>query len=179
MTLIYCINHPDKKAVAKKLCRSCYYKKQYVTQREKLLAQTKNWQTNHPEKVKASSKKWYYAHYEEKRAYSRKRYTDNPEKHVDNYLRRSYNITLEDKKQMYGVQNGLCNICHRPLESVRKACVDHDHQTNIVRALLCHPCNLVVGHIEKDSAPSVEEYIAGLVSYLKKWNWPRSYEFVG
>lgn len=43
-------------------------------------------------------------------------------------------------------QGGGCGLCGAPLMT---PCVDHCHVTNIVRGLLCHRCNLTLGHVEK------------------------------
>lgn len=53
-------------------------------------------------------------------------------------------------KEMYESQNGKCSICGDPisLRSDKKsdvAQVDHDHRTGVVRALLCHNCNKMIG----------------------------------
>lgn len=54
-----------------------------------------------------------------------------------NMLMKRYNITVEDKRQLFQKQKGLCAICKK-----RKARdVDHCHQTNKVRGLLCRYCN--------------------------------------
>jgi hypothetical protein len=42
-------------------------------------------------------------------------------------------------------QNNSCAICHRPFsESVRKN-IDHCHQTNKFRGVLCFQCNALLG----------------------------------
>lgn len=46
---------------------------------------------------------------------------------------------------MYTEQGGLCGICKiNPATDT-----DHDHTTGKVRGLLCNPCNLILGKIEK------------------------------
>lgn len=48
-------------------------------------------------------------------------------------------------------QKGLCAICKQPEVMVRLGrvvtlSIDHDHKTNTVRGLLCHRCNVGLGH---------------------------------
>lgn len=62
-------------------------------------------------------------------------------------LRYNYNITLEDYNKMFQAQNGCCKICKRHQSKlVKRLCVDHNHETGEVRALLCHQCNTGIGN---------------------------------
>jgi hypothetical protein len=45
-----------------------------------------------------------------------------------------------------------------------RPCIDHDHETEQVRDLLCRPCNLAVGLLRENIATA-----ENLVIYLKKW----------
>ena len=43
-------------------------------------------------------------------------------------------------------QNNCCNICKRPQNEFKQVlAVDHDHNTGIVRGLLCAKCNRALG----------------------------------
>lgn len=64
-------------------------------------------------------------------------------------LQYKYGITLEQKKDLYTLQKCKCTICEDKLE-LDDLVVDHCHQTNLVRGLLCNSCNLTLGHA-KDS----------------------------
>lgn len=55
---------------------------------------------------------------------------------------RKYGISRQDYEEMYRNQNGLCAICGQHFE---KLFVDHDHETDYVRALLCPQCNFGLG----------------------------------
>lgn len=47
----------------------------------------------------------------------------------------------------------LCGACGVSSEDLPRAlCVDHDHETGLVRGLLCHHCNTLIGHAEDDPA---------------------------
>jgi len=43
---------------------------------------------------------------------------------------------------MHAQQGGGCALCPAPLG---KPHVDHDHNTGVVRGLLCHRCNIRLG----------------------------------
>lgn len=51
---------------------------------------------------------------------------------------------------MLAVQGGLCLVCGEPFGSTRNTQVDHDHQTGVVRGILCQRCNVFVGYVEKN-----------------------------
>ena len=71
-----------------------------------------------------------------------KRKPETPEQKRDYQLRTRYGITLAQYEQMYEEQRGECYICSKS----NKLFVDHCHETGQVRGLLCHHCNLVLGH---------------------------------
>lgn len=73
----------------------------------------------------------------------RKQKCNSPE-----YLRQiRYGLTPEQYKTMWDEQNGLCKIpsCKNPIQFV-----DHNHETNEVRALLCRQCNTAIGHFREN-----------------------------
>lgn len=62
-----------------------------------------------------------------------------------------YGITPDDYNQLFEQQNGCCAICGKhQSELKRKLNVDHSHQTNEIRGLLCHSCNVALGMVEED-----------------------------
>lgn len=63
-----------------------------------------------------------------------------PEHARDLYLRRTYNITLDDYRHIVAAQHGRCPICSKPLEGISNP-VDHDHVTRLVRGVLHTYCN--------------------------------------
>lgn len=53
-----------------------------------------------------------------------------------------YGITPEDYDAMFAAQKGRCAICRRhQTEFKRRLAVDHNHDTDEVRSLLCGDCN--------------------------------------
>lgn len=64
-------------------------------------------------------------------------------------LKNKYGITLEDYKCMFEAQDGVCAICEESEEG-RLLAVDHCHETNKVRGLLCGSCNRALGLFKDD-----------------------------
>ena len=62
-----------------------------------------------------------------------------------------YDIDPYDYQEMFIKQEGKCAICgtHRA-EVKRRFVVDHDHETGIVRGLLCANCNNGLGRFQED-----------------------------
>lgn len=71
-----------------------------------------------------------------------------------------YGITLKDYFKMYKEQKGECPICltSKPISGNDKMVVDHCHETNRVRGLLCHSCNTNLGKF-KDSIEVLQRAI--------------------
>jgi len=75
-------------------------------------------------------------------------------------LKNRYGITIEQWQDMWNKQGGKCALCLNP--PAKYLCVDHNHDTGIVRGLLCIRCNYVVGVIDECGAEYLkraEEYI--------------------
>jgi hypothetical protein len=66
-----------------------------------------------------------------------------------------YGITEEDYEELLVKQKYSCKICgQKPDESQtepdKPLYVDHCHQTKAIRGLLCHKCNIALGHMNDD-----------------------------
>ena len=68
-----------------------------------------------------------------------------------NGVKYKYGLTVQQYQAMFRTQNGECAICHRKIRNGKgvpakdQACVDHNHVTDKVRALLCKKCNSGLG----------------------------------
>ena len=77
-------------------------------------------------------------------------------------LKRNYNMSLEEYDKLLVKQNYCCSICKNPPDK-KKLVVDHCHNTNKVRGLLCSKCNLLLGNA-KDSI----NILQNAIEYLKE-----------
>jgi hypothetical protein len=72
-------------------------------------------------------------------------------------------LTAEQYDAMNEARAGKCWICGG--QDQRRLAVDHDHITGRVRGLLCSPCNMQLGVLERlDAAP---EWVEKAHKYLK------------
>jgi hypothetical protein len=51
---------------------------------------------------------------------------------------------------MFAQQGGVCAICGEPRPEERTLHVDHDHETGLIRGLLCFRCNQAIGSLQED-----------------------------
>lgn len=88
----------------------------------------------------------------------------NPDKVKGRKLKERFGISLEDYNIMLEAQGGVCaaNGCH---STDKMLTVDHCHETNKIRGLLCNKCNLSIGCIDD----SIEK-LKGLIVYLERSN---------
>lgn len=78
-------------------------------------------------------------------------------KQKDAYLRKNYNITLDQYDELRRHQDYKCGICRADEADFKNGmAVDHCHRTGEVRGLLCWKCNRALGRFE-DSVERVQQ----------------------
>ena len=109
---------------------------------------------------------------EYKRLFMQEYRKKNPEKMKAIDLKKNYGITLETYYQMLEQQKHVCAICHRPEYAVdhrsglpRALAVDHCHETNQIRGLLCTNCNRGLGKFNDNI-----ESLQAAINYLKQFS---------
>jgi hypothetical protein len=80
------------------------------------------------------------------------------------HLRSKYNLSLVEYNEKLKQQNHKCAICGTDeIDLDRSLCVDHNHETNVVRELLCNSCNTGIGMFKEDIS-----IFQKAIAYLKK-----------
>lgn len=87
---------------------------------------------------------------------------DNNKDKTVNHRLKQYGLTIETYTQMAVKQSNTCLICGVP--KTKKLVVDHDHETGIVRGLLCASCNMQLGWYEKNII-KIKEYLNEVERY--------------
>lgn len=109
------------------LCKKC-------KRQDKILASRELRKVKAEEKKQAS--KYYKENYEKIKLQQRA-----------SWLKKNYNITIEQYDEMLKKQNNACAICLKPESrlnikgTVQALAVDHEHVTGKIRGLLCLRCN--------------------------------------
>lgn len=122
----------------------------------------------HPEKYKEKRRQWYLANKDRHAERMAEWYASNKgtarEIGFRNGLKRKFGITIEQYDAMLQAQRGRCAICHRAQEDfARRFAVDHDHDTGVVRGLLCSQCNPGLGAFLDN-----EFILESAIEYLRK-----------
>lgn len=134
----FCSEHPDKIVFARGLCKNCYNKWLIQNNPDYLLKQRencKNWSKINKARKKQHGKTWI--------AKKDKEYS-----FIKNL--RSYGMTIDDYNTLLKNQNGVCAICNKPPKVNKRLHVDHDHNTGLIRGLLCFRCNFGLSYFNEN-----------------------------
>lgn len=154
-------------------------RKYYLAHRQEFIDRAKKWAKEHPERTKElnrrksciyeqrhrakrrlKSKRYYWANkcksYEATKLY----YYKYPEKFAAYARKWRYGLADDQFQQMLKEQNNCCAICNDALE---RPVVDHDHETEKVRQILCKKCNSFIG-LARES----EVILMSAIQYLQK-----------
>lgn len=72
-------------------------------------------------------------------------------------------ITHEERDEMLAEQGGRCAACGTDSPGSQIGWhVDHCHETDEIRGILCHHCNAALGHAQDDT-----QRLSGLILYLR------------
>lgn len=94
--------------------------------------------------------------------------TNNPDRARSNDLKKKYGITLEQKLSLLASQGNKCAACGATehdgkYPGIHGWHIDHDHETDVIRGILCSRCNLTLGNAQENI-----ERLASLILYLRK-----------
>lgn len=82
----------------------------------------------------------------------------------DRDYRAKYGISLLEVEAMLELQEGRCAICGKR-QGEKPFHVDHNHETGVVRSLLCLKCNALLGQCSEDP-----DILLSAINYLERHN---------
>ena len=123
------------------------------------------WAEANPDKRKVVTARSREKNREAMRKAQREYHQRNPDRHRNNFLKRTFGITVDEYREMIAKRNGLCDICKSPEPGGKgNFHLDHDHTTGEIRGILCAKCNLGIGSLQ-DSI----EILEAAANYLAKF----------
>jgi Recombination endonuclease VII/HNH endonuclease len=83
-------------------------------------------------------------------------------------ITRNFGISIETYQKLFASQGGVCAVCKQPETEKRNGqvkwlAIDHCHDTNMVRGLLCVACNVSIGRMGDNP-----ERLDAAAAYIRK-----------
>ncbi len=139
-----------------KQCRKEYSSKYYKENKQEINKKTTEYRNNNLTECRERIRNYYKENKEQVSKTSKQRYeslkdtVEFQQQRKNSNLKLNYGIDLARYNDMLESQNYKCKICNTDFEINDKsklytAYVDHDHETNKVRGLLCTKCNQGLG----------------------------------
>lgn len=151
--------------------RHVYNRDYYLANSERLKAYQREYSAKHPERCKAAHKAYRLANIDRMRAQNRAYHADNAFTYWAKSILRKFGVTAVWYIETLKAQGGGCAICGgkgRCLDyrtgRLRRLPVDHNHTTGKTRGILCHRCNLMVGHMEERA-----DWLRKAADYLQQY----------
>lgn len=118
------------------------------------------------EAARLCKKAYYEANKERLLPKIRENRKSKPELHAISSLVKLYKVSREFATDLYLRSMQHCEACgDKWVAGDRRFCVDHDHDTGVVRGILCHNCNTSLGKLRESTAK-----LLALAAYNEKHN---------
>ncbi len=135
----------------------------------------RQWRLDNAEKCRAARKKWNAKNKDKVRGYAKAWRARNPEKTREIWRRSNRRnwrkrrlLSAERVEEMLAQQGNCCAICKSDQPKTKKGWhIDHCHATGVVRGILCHACNIMLGN-----ANDKPEVLHAAIGYLTKGTPP-------
>jgi hypothetical protein len=105
----------------------------------------------------------YYAANAARMKARQKGWLDNPRNREADYDRRYGKGASQHRRMQLIEQNNVCAICNQTFTG-RLPDIDHNHDTQQLRGILCSPCNKALGMFRDDI-----DIVESAARYLRKW----------
>ena len=131
-------------------CSSVVRKAQYANNRDQAILDAAKWKRENRKRVNELAAQDRINNPEKYEKWRKDYYERNAKTINKRSICRYHGLEIKTYEQMFENQNNQCAICGK--EETRKSkgklmrlCIDHNHETGKIRALLCHDCNSGLG----------------------------------
>lgn len=142
-----------------KLCAVKRVKAWTLKNKQRVAATGQRWRENNRDKQRASSRKYYKHNNARIRARTNaKRAADPEQRDKDRWsgIKRNYGLSKDQWLLLFAAQGNRCACCGSIAPRSKNGWhTDHDHVTNKLRGIVCHPCNVMLG-AARDSVEILE-----------------------
>lgn len=126
--------------------KSAWYFAHKTQTRTKSIQKAREYYKNNKEKCLKSSRNWKNSHKDYLKQYYKKTWLKRKNRAYWYNLLRKYGMTEVEYNKILNNQNGVCCICKNKQKAPNRILViDHNHNTNKIRGLLCNNCNVGIG----------------------------------
>ena len=132
-----------------KKCKNLYSRNYNRANKDKLDTMHKQWRDQNKDKISSYRRNWRGNNPEYNKTWSQ----NNKESVKLFQVKYNYNLTKEE----YEALPKSCEVCG----STDNLCIDHNHETGLVRGVLCSRCNSALGLLRENSS-----IILRLASYI-------------
>jgi hypothetical protein len=143
-----------------------YHRWLYLNNKDSLRSVCKDYYLNHKEEARIYNQSYRLIHKDELKEKSKIYRGANKDKikeiNKKTKLNSRYDISIDEYNNILLKQQNKCYICKLEL---KKPCVDHDHNTEKVRGIICYKCNTGLGRFN-DNINS----IINAIEYLEQDN---------
>lgn len=174
----FCVKHPKRKSIARSLCMYCYRKYLLKTNSEYDKNQRElqiKYRLINKESKKEYNKKYQKQFYNKHKKAVIKKTSSWRKNNIDKFRAIARKSARKRRLRLLGFSedeygkllkesNGNCAICKKQSTKLN---LDHHHQSNTVRGLLCTQCNFMIG-FSKDSIDILKQAINYLEFHNKR-----------
>lgn len=128
------------------------------------------WQKKYAANRKAYSRAYYLANKERQAIQRDEHRKSRPDLFAaatarNNQKRRlaRHGLTQAELDHLRLTQKNVCALCHNPAKGRKDLHIDHDHDTGVVRGLLCSGCNIALG-LFKENTLTLTRAVAYLIA---------------
>lgn len=133
-----------------KICAAVWRKERYAKTRTQSISDAARWKKENRDRINELVRQDKIKNPDKYKKWNKDYYERNAKDINIRAVCRPHGIDVNNYEMMFKAQNNLCAICgfeetRRLRGKVMRLCIDHDHKTGKVRALLCHSCNTGLG----------------------------------